>query len=309
MRPAVPPTSPAARKATPLWANRLVVSLVTFVVAAIGAWLWLSGIPAFRTNMAHPWVRQCMASDVAPSAASFFIPPVHTHDGRYCITAPSIEDVAINAPEQGRAFADRRNLARIEVWDGKAKRYLALDDHKTRVRCFALASPLLLTASDSPDDPAVRLWSLLDGTLLQRLDGGRPGCWGGFSFMGLSPDHQLAVTATDDQKVHVWTTGNGKPAGTFSPGEGPTLFAFSSDRDVIALGGFSGDISLWNWRAGKLLRRWHAHDRFGVPVPDAGGVETLEFSADGTHLRSRGPVNGKESLMEWDVATGKVAAN
>ena len=96
-----------------------------------------------------------------------------------------------------------------------------------------------------------------------------------------------------------------QPLAAFAPGTGPTIFAFPPDAALLALGEFTGAVSLWDWRAGKLLRRWSAHDPFGTVLPDSGGVEALRFSADGARLHTRGPRNGADAVMDWDVATGK----
>src|SRR5690349_16489411 len=128
-----------------------------------GAWLIVSGLPTFRAQMAHPWIRQCMAQPTAPSAASFFLPPIHVPPGRFCLSAPSRDDSIGSAPEGGRAFAEARDLTRIEVWDAETHRYTLLAGHTGRVRCFAQAGTVLLSASDEAKDTAVRLWNLETG--------------------------------------------------------------------------------------------------------------------------------------------------
>ncbi len=283
----------------------------SFVVPAAVIWvlgiLWIAfgGLNSLNSTAHQPWVRQCMALPEAPSNASFFIPPIHSADGRYCLSAPSTETTAL---ESGRSFAERRDLTRIDVWDAQTQRYFRLQGHTGRVRCFALSAPLLLTASDEGSDSAVRLWSLETGELLRTFDGAHPPCWGGFGFMGFSADHRLVLTATEDHAVRIWDTASGQALGRVVPPEGPTLFAFSPDSSRLALAGFSGDISVWDWRAGRSLRRWHAHDPFGGGAPDSGGVERMEFSPDGGRIRSSGPIDGSPAQREWDVATGRQAA-
>lgn len=276
-------------------------------VALGGAWAGYAGWRSMREAARHPWIADCLGQPLATGNASFFLPPIHTADRRYCLSAPALESLAKDAPEEGRAFADRRDLTRIEVWDAREKRYWLLAGHTGRVRCWALAAPLLLTASDDARDPAVRLWSLDTGRLLRTFGAGRPACWGGFGLMGFSTGGGRVVTATEDRTVHVWDAATGAALGTLAPGEPATVFAFSPDGATLALGGFSGAIALWDWRAGRELRHWAAHDRFGATQPGAGGVEHLAFSADGARLVSTGPADAETVTREWLAATGEPA--
>ena len=81
---------------------------------------------------------------------------------------------------------------------------------------------------------------------------------------------------------------------TLSTGTRP-LVALAERAGILAAAGIGGDVGLWDWRAGRLLR---VLDGPGLPV------WSLGFAPDGT-LWSGG---ADRQLRRWDVATGRPLA-
>jgi WD40 repeat protein len=80
--------------------------------------------------------------------------------------------------------------------------------------------------------------------------------------------------------------------------------AFSSDGKMLAVSSpNSGEVHLWDWRKGQLIR--------ALQQDDAGGeINGLRFSSDGGFLASAHGATGKNRIVRiWHAATGAVAGD
>jgi WD40 repeat protein len=119
--------------------------------------------------------------------------------------------------------------------------------------------------------------------------------------VAVSPDGKTAATGSADGSVRLWNRATGKPLGVLKGHGRPILFvAFSPDGKALAWGNKDGVVKLWDVakRKERLSVSW-----------DVGPVSTLllpRFSPDGRLLVV--PTPEEESLVVWDVATGKKRA-
>ena len=138
------------------------------------------------------------------------------------------------------------------------------------------------------------VWNLRTGGLLATL----PGASALDTTVRFSPDSRmLAVTGGQDNRVWEWRVGAwNHPYRTFA---GPDVsdaspvvvsLAYSPDGRILAAGGFSGQIGLYDPRTGILLRRLTGHT-------DA--IWDLNFSPDGRLLAS---ASHDHTVKLWDVA-------
>lgn len=79
--------------------------------------------------------------------------------------------------------------------------------------------------------------------------------------------------------LHAWAWGREQPALRCFPAEPLCALCASPDGSLVAGGGSSGALWLWQAASGKLLRTWAAHHK---------AAAALTFSADGSWLVSGG---------------------
>ncbi|BDI31537.1 hypothetical protein CCAX7_35880 [Capsulimonas corticalis] len=158
-----------------------------------------------------------------------------------------------------------------------------------------LAASLIARRTDSETiQPMCAVWNLRTGGLLASL----PGSSTFDGILRFSPDNRmLAVTGGDNNRVWEWRVGEwGRPYRTFAgpdvSDESPVVIslAYSPDGRLLAAGGFSGLIGLYDPKTGILQRRLTGHT-------DA--VGDLNFSPDGRLLAS---ASHDHTVKLWDVA-------
>ena len=113
--------------------------------------------------------------------------------------------------------------------------------------------------------------------------------------MVYSPDGRVLAVGTARNLVLYDSETLTRLPGLPSDGEEPYSVAFSPDGRLMAFGGQSGAIHLWNWPALTKRATWRPHRTW---------VFGLSFSKDGTQLASA----GDHGVMLWDVATQGLVA-
>ncbi len=145
------------------------------------------------------------------------------------------------------------------------------------------------------------LWDAETGKLLNRLVDEEGSLYGhnimthGYGVEELLFNHngKIVITASADGATS-WNAETGELMQRFrqDPPRSTYSLALSPDEKILATGGYSRNIRLWDFKIGKLL--WKS--------PDIGKtVRELSFSPDGGKILSR--TNSKLSI--WEVATGK----
>ncbi len=145
------------------------------------------------------------------------------------------------------------------------------------------------------------LWDAETGKLLNRLVDEEDSFYGykimthGYGVEKLLFNHngKTIITASADG-VTSWNAGTGELIQRFKqdPPRSTYSLALSPDENILATGGYSRNIRLWDFKTGKLL--WKSAD-IGKTVRE------LSFSPDGKKLSSM----TSSKLTIWDVQTGK----
>lgn len=154
------------------------------------------------------------------------------------------------------------------------------------VACDATGSRILTCGKDR----TVRLLDGNTGALLKTFSGHTSGV----NEVAMTADGKIGVSAGDDHTVRWWDLEKGEPKGILSNQEtavGP--MAISPDSKLVAIGGFTPDITICNLADGKEVRR----------IQGCGDTTELAFSPDGQRLVSS---HARGLVVEWDISTGHV---
>lgn len=189
----------------------------------------------------------------------------------------------------------------LRLWDLKKGKLAAdLVGHKGHIRAATFSNEGQLALSRG-DDKSVKLWEVPSGTLLKSFDD--PG--GAFSDVWFSPDDNLVYSR--GRLITAWETATGKLVrSTVRPAQDIRYFAYSSDMSLGVSGLFDTDLTLWDLKSGKAIRKLDPPD--GVPTP----IHAIVISPDDKLvvaiarpvLDERGDPRGKQHA--WNMNTGKL---
>ena len=132
---------------------------------------------------------------------------------------------------------------------------------------------LLATAGD---DHLVRVWSLADGRLVQKLNGHSD--W--VRTLDYAPDGRVLATAGNDRKIIFWDAATGTQLDTFA--EHPAAIAairFSHNGQLLAAAGFEGVVRIYDVAARQLLLQ---------PAAPCTDMRSLAFAPDDSLLAAGG---------------------
>ena len=228
-------------------------------------------------------------------------------DGRSVVTASEDETARIWDAETGRSLAELRGhdglvLSGVFAPDGRTvvtgsdddtirtwaatpdpvRAELTATDGKTlRDVGYHPGGELIVTASE---DRTARLWDIENGRVRHVLrHGSGDDEW--VESAGFSARGDLVLTAGDDGTAKVWETRSGDLRATLGQRGDPPLYdsAFSPDGRIVAVGGASPSIRLWDWQQRRLLVTLggFAERVDGVAFSPAGGL-VAGASEDGT---------------------------
>ncbi len=179
-----------------------------------------------------------------------------------------------------------RTVAGIELWrltDNTLLHTLSEDYH-----VFALAfSPDGRLLASSSYDPAVKLWDVVSGQLVQRLEGHIDEV----QMVAFSPDGQYLASGggSEDRSLRLWHVPSGQ-----------LIHVLTEHTSSVPSVAFSGDSALLASAGGDSVRVWRA--TAGERVHALNGWRIAAFSPDNRLVASAGKEDGVVSL--WRVSDG-----
>jgi WD40 repeat protein len=272
------------------------------------------------------------AGGVNSAAARLWDVPAEAAFGKPLVQDGNLLELAISP--DGRWLLTGATDGAARLWDVTSGRLIREVVRAEEGRVSALAfSPngrSFLTASeDRHKANVVRLWDrprLRVRRQFRRAN--RASC------AAFSPDGRVVAIGTNDGTVEFRDPANGKNLGSPLGALGPVgSVAFSSNGGMIAAGALYG-ARVWDWRTRRLVweqpnsaglamvafypkrtralvvtggfgQDWDAAERRIIGPPrfhNAGGMERLAFTADGTQIL----ISGADRVARlWDVATGE----
>jgi len=263
------------------------IGILAGCAIAAGIWAWVS--PAMHTTQTT-----AISAPAPVIAAPMARPGPKTPAQLAGIIISSdkniFHSVAFSADGEKIVAGDYDGLIRIWHVGSEQDPYI-LRGHQRAVTGIAF-SPDGHTLASSSWDHTVRLWDLDKYRELRTLTGHTEDVFA----VAFSPDGRTLVSGADhgDDAIHVWDTDNGQLLRKLGGNAGRiTSLAFSPDGRILASAPTGGDVELWNYASGQLLRKLHVGE-FNSGVA---------FSSDGRLLAAAslfGAVN------VWDVASNKL---
>lgn len=128
-----------------------------------------------------------------------------------------------------------------------------------------------------------------------------PGHQKTIKYLQYSPDGTLLASASMDNTIGLWNAAEATLHARLT-GHDAEVFsvAFSPDGKMLASGSYDQTVKLWDVASGQLLQTLHSEAAH--PNSPAFNIESVAFSADGTHLLS----GGWETVCLWDIPSGKL---
>jgi WD40 repeat protein/tRNA A-37 threonylcarbamoyl transferase component Bud32/tetratricopeptide (TPR) repeat protein len=186
----------------------------------------------------------------------------------------------------GTRLASGDSDGTVRVWDAATGRQALTFRGHTGVVWGVAFSPDGSRLASSGD--GVRVWETATGRVAVSLGGGSL-----VPSVAFSPDGSRLVASYGDKTVRVWDAATGREALTL---RGHTnlvrCVTFSPDGTHVASTSKDGTVRVWDAATG----------REALTLRDAGGVQGVAFSPDGTRLAS-----GGDGVRVWDAATGREA--
>ncbi|MHB1310299.1 MAG: hypothetical protein ACYC23_24800, partial [Limisphaerales bacterium] len=193
-------------------------------------------------------------------------------------------DRSVFSPD-GQSVATRGQNTVIRLWDVKTFHgFFALRGHQESTHDLSYSHDgRLLATVDSIG--VVKVWSARSGRELFPVEGFP---WA----FSQSRDGRLAAIAPVPHGLRIWDTESGRKIADLAR-QGRLVYssAFSPDGQHVATGGSPGEVCLWNFRSGRLVRAWKGHSN----------TPTVWFSPNGHRLISAGS-DGIAKI--WDPETG-----
>jgi WD40 repeat protein len=214
-------------------------------------------------------------------------------------TAGTAESVTpAPAPPAGTDLVVTRSEKSILLWDAATATIVGkLAGHKDKV--FSIAehpAGHLLASGGGDDDKTVRIWDLPSGsqqTVLSLSSLNSPTYVQGLTFAAAGT---LLVAAIRSGTILAWDTTTWTLRHQLDIGAELHETAVSADGDMIAIGGSTGEVGLWDLARGR---------RIGTLAGHSGPVDAMAYSPDGTILATGGQ-DGRVVL--WDTARNTVRA-
>ncbi len=202
-------------------------------------------------------------------------------------TTPPAEVEATPPPQRNAVVLPDGSLAHMPADDP-----LIIDGHTDRVTSLAWSSDGTILASGAWDT-TVRLWNVVNGAPLMTLNGHQDGVLA----LAWSPDGALLASGSAATTINLWDMSSGALLTTIEGHTAPVRdVAISPDSRLLAsaAGGSDATVRIWNIADGREL--------FAL---DAGNVQAITFSLDGTTLVS---VSSHDDVKVWRVETGTLVS-
>jgi len=140
----------------------------------------------------------------------------------------------------------------VGIWDISANRLLGqlrTDGYPSAI-AFSRDGRLIATASTGAGG-ATDIWSLVQGTVVQRL----AGLASSVSDIAFSPDGRLVASASPNTVI-IWNVTSGQEVRRISTNSTRACLDFSPDgHRLVTGGGFYGEIQIWNVEDGTLIQQ------------------------------------------------------
>jgi WD40 repeat protein len=214
--------------------------------------------------------------------------------GRFAISPDGTRIVTV---AEGQEDKDESRFRFIKIWDartGELVRTAHGDEGMFRLGCVTWSPKGTYIAAgggryqDQIGD--VRIWSAEDDKEIAKLEGHTAFV----RALEFFPEEDRIVTCGLDNTLRIWDVKSGKELARFNGRSLLDSLDISSDGSLIAIGGYNGEVLLWDVAAGKLL------DTLG-PVPTA--LHSVTFSPDDRLLAS----GGDDGVIRlWNVQTRRI---
>jgi RNA polymerase sigma factor (sigma-70 family) len=170
--------------------------------------------------------------------------------------------------------------------------------HGGEIRSIALA-PDGTTLAFGGADATIRLWDLTATPIRERTHWKRPSPVFAVTFS--AGGKFLAAGSVGNDKVALWEAATGREVDhPFTGNNSVRRLAFSPKGDVLAAGGYSDLIHVW-----EFANRRKRHTLPFPGTPNKMGINCLAFTPDGTKLAAAGIGEADRAIHLWDVGTGQ----
>ncbi|WP_406314464.1 protein kinase [Streptosporangium sp. NBC_01639] len=263
----------------------------------------ITGLESIRTDAGDPWQARHLLAQVHLERGDLTAARTLLGElGDEAAGEPEVQ-AALRTVQSGRLTDARCAEARAIPWA------LFRNDELTEPDGPYKNGPYLLT-SLTPDgrllltggrDGMVKLWDLRSGECLQAVEAHfENGHREEVCSIALTPDGRFAASTGKDHTLRLWDLGTGRCLRGF-PLRPPPRFgyathpvALNADASIVLVSNADGPIQIWDARSGQLRRTLAGH---------AGGVRSIELTADCGFLLSTGKTNGE--VRFWDLSSGR----
>eukprot|EP00466_Bigelowiella_natans_P001487 jgi/Bigna1/89644/estExt_fgenesh1_pg.C_530022 len=173
----------------------------------------------------------------------------------------------------------------VRVWDVRTRQLVChLKEHSTRVNkvCLYDSNKYVLSCSR---DKSFLCWDLMSEKRLTAHS--QP--MGGINDMTLTPDQKTILTVGQERAVSLWNLRSAKPLRQWSHGGEATCVAVAKTAPLIATGGVSRLLMLWDLKTGKCL---------GKGIGHSATITDVAFSPDDQQVVS---VGEDGSILVWNI--------
>ena len=183
---------------------------------------------------------------------------------------------------------------RIRIWSVHGGVNRLLEGHGFYVTSVSYSFDGSKLVSTS-DDQTLIIWDVGTGSLIRQITIEEKGILQGIKFASFSPDGELLVVASDDNKVHVLNTKSGLEILLIVGHVAPVNSAFfSADGKKIISASNDKTVRIWNACTGKETLILQGH---------TGNVNFASYSPDDKYVVS---ASDDRTIRVWDTQTGQV---
>ena len=194
--------------------------------------------------------------------------------------------------------ASGRELAVLSGFEGFVESARYSQDGRWVAVASADGSMRVWSASLAPEIDGVRVPPSLSFGLIHSQ--GQVDSAGSLSTYAIGPEARLVATATHGGTVRIWDLSSGQEPLFMLATDGRIWTAtFSPDGERLLTGGDDGTVQIWDVESGREIAKHRRH---------AGFVTAAAFSPGGRMVATGGGELGRDTVILWDLPTGRVVA-